>query len=319
MTFSGILRSAAAALCIGLAVAACGGGDTVEPFEPTGMAAFGDELSFIGAGGARYTVNPLNDDGSLRCDANPLWIQVVARQYGMKFETDPCLETDETPKGKIFAAPGAKVADIAGQIDTFLAGVTPGAVQLAMLWAGMNDVVELYGQYPAQTEAALLIEANARGKALAEQANRIGRSGNPVVVVTIPDMGLTPLARAGGDEARRVMSALSREFNGGIHVNLLQDGRLVGIVFGEAETQNATEVPSSYGYKNVVEAVCLASAPLPTCTTDTLVVQDNPATEEDEGVTAGATYLWADATHPAPTFHTRIGSLTLTRARNNPF
>jgi phospholipase/lecithinase/hemolysin len=318
MTFSGILRGAAAALCVGL-VGGCGGGDTVEPFEPTGIVAFGDELSVIEADGSKYIVNPLEVDGSFDCEIYPVWTQVVARDFNMKFENDPCLGDAEVARGRVFATPGAKVADVATQVDAFLADASAGTVKLALMWAGLNDVIELYGQYPAQPEAALLAEAGVRGKALAEQANRLGLAGHPVVLATVPDLGLTPLARAGGSEAMGVLSRLSRDFNRAIHVNLVQDGRVIGIVFGEAEMQNATRAPSSFGYRNIVDAACLTTAPLPTCTSKTLVVQDDPATSEDEGVTAGVTYLWSDAAHPGPTFHARIGSLALTRARNNPF
>jgi outer membrane lipase/esterase len=318
MTFSGILRGAAAALCIGLA-AGCGGGDTVEPFAPKGVVAFGDELSVLGPAGAKYSVNALEDNGALSCDTYPLWAQLVAREYGMRFENDPCLEADEVPKGRIFATPGAKVVDVAAQVDAFLATASPDSIQLALMWAGMNDILELYAQYPAQTDQALAAQAFARGKALAEAANRVGVAGHPLVIVTAPDMGLSPLARAAGTDARRVLSMLSREFNSAIHVNLLQDGRRIGIVFGEAEIQNATEAPGGYGYSNVLVGSCLESAPLPTCTTDTMIVADDPATTSDEGVTTAARYLWADATRPGPTFQIRIGSLTLTRARNNPF
>jgi outer membrane lipase/esterase len=319
MTLSGILRSAVGALCIAAAAGCGGSGDTVEPFAPTGIVAFGDELSFLAPGGRKYSVNALEDDGSISCDTYPLWTQVVARDFGMKFETDPCLEVDEVAKGRIFATPGAKVADVATQVDAFLVTATPTSIQLALMWAGVNDILELYGQYPAQTESALAAQAATRGKALAEQANRVGLSGHPVVLVTMADMGLSPFARTAGIDAQRVLSVLSREFNSAIHVNLLQDGRRVGIVFGEAEMQNATEVPSSYGYENVLFAACVESAPLPTCTTDTMVLPDLPATSVDEGVNTAVRSLWADATRPGPSFQSRIGSLVLTRARNNPF
>jgi outer membrane lipase/esterase len=295
MTFSGILRGTAAALCVGLAGGCGGGGDTVEPFAPTGVVAFGDELSVLGPGGAKYTVNALEEDGTVSCDTYPLWIQVVARDFGMRFETD------------------------ATQVDAFLATASPASVQLALMWAGSNDVLELYAQYPAQTESALVDQASARGRALAALANLVGLSGHPVVIVTALDMGLSPMARAAGPDAQRLMSKLSKEFNSSIHVNLLQDGRRVGIVFGEGEVQNATEVPSSYGYENVLVGSCLESAPLPTCTTDTMIIQDLPNTSQDEGERIAVASLWADGTRPGPTFQGRIGSLTLSRARNNPF
>ena len=318
MSFSGFLRGAALTLGIAL-VGGCGGGDTVEPFVPTGMVAFGDDVNVIEATGFRYTVNGAQADGTLACDLNRVWTQIVATDFGMKFENDTCLDAGEVPKGRILATPGAKVADVVTQVDTYLASRASGTVDLGLMWAGISDIVELYGQYPAQTEAALLMQASARGKLLAEQANRVGLSGSPVIVVTVPDMGLTPLARAGGAEAARVLSALSRDFNAALHVNLVQDGRVIGIVFGEAEVQNAVEFPGSFGYLNVIDPLCLTTAPLPTCTTATLTVQDNPATLDNEALTAASNHLWADSVLPGPSFHLRIAQLALVRARNNPF
>lgn len=318
MSFSGILRCAAAALGIAL-VGGCGGGDTVEPFVPTGMVAFGDDVNVIAADGYKHTINGVEADGTLDCDLNRLWTQIVAADFGMKFENDTCLDAGEVPKGRILATPGAKVADVVTQVDAYLASRVAGTVDLGLMWAGMSDIVELYAQYPAQSETALRTEASARGKLLAEQANRVGLSGSPVIVVTAPDMGLTPLARAGGAEAARLLSGLSRDFNAALHVNLVQDGRVIGIVFGEAEVQNAVEFPGSFGYVNATDALCLTTAPLPTCTTATLTVVDNPGTAENEALTAAGNHLWADSVHPAPSFHLRIAQLALIRARNNPF
>lgn len=318
MSFSGFLRFAAAALGMVL-VGGCGGGDTVEPFAPTGMVAFGDEVNVVDPGGFKYTVNHVKADGTIGCDLTGLWTQIVAGDFGMKFENDACRPATEEAKGRSLAAPGATVADVVTQVDTYLAGLTGGTVDLALMWAGMSDVLELYAQYPAQTEAALRAEAGARGKLLAEQANRVGLSGNPVIIVTVPDMGLTPMARAAGTDAARLLSGLSRDFNAALHVNLVQDGRLIGIVFGEGEVQNAVEFGGSFGYSNVTDPLCLPTAPLPGCTTATLTVPDNATTADNEAVIAARTHLWADSVHPGTTFHLRIAQLALVRARNNPF
>ena len=159
MTFSGILRGAAAALCIGLAVAGCGGGDTVEPFQPVGVVAFGDELSFIGEGGVKYSVNPLNDDGSLDCDVNPLWIQIVSRQFGMKFETDPCLEADETPKEKKLSAIDAAAQVLAVSKEPLNAKEMIEAMAAKSLWTSPG------GKTPHATlYSAIIREIALKGK-----------------------------------------------------------------------------------------------------------------------------------------------------------
>ena len=52
MDDEGVLKSLAAvvALC---AVAACGGGNTQEPFKPNRVLAFGDELSYLETDGRK--------------------------------------------------------------------------------------------------------------------------------------------------------------------------------------------------------------------------------------------------------------------------
>jgi phospholipase/lecithinase/hemolysin len=68
--------------------------------------------------------------------------------------------------------------------------------------------------------------------------------------------------------------------------------------------------PSVYGLRNVVDAACLSTAALPTCSTSTLV----------EGTSGASTnYLWADNLHLAMALQTRLGALALNLAKNNPF
>ena len=60
----------------------------------------------------------------------------------------------------------------------------------------MNDVLELYAQYPARTQDALRAEARERGVALGLQVNRVARAGPAVLLVTAPDLGLAPFGAA---------------------------------------------------------------------------------------------------------------------------
>ena len=73
-------------------LAACGGGDQVDPFKPTRVLAFGDELSVIEADGRKYSINAFkqitatdgtvtDDPTTLDCARNPLWVQNVASSF----------------------------------------------------------------------------------------------------------------------------------------------------------------------------------------------------------------------------------------------
>lgn len=308
-------RRWAAAVAATATLAACGGGDTVVPFDPDRLVAFGDELSLLLPDGRKYTVNAVTSATAtpplaLDCKTHPLWVQRMAVSLGMAFAQCP---QDSLPlTAHTRATAGAKVADVEAAAQAFLANDAPKDQDLVTVLAGMHDILEAYAAFKsgAGTEQALRDELRARGERLAEVVNRVARAGPAVIVSTVPDLGKTPLAVAAGAADAEVLSALTVAFNSGLRVNMVQDGRLVGIIFGEALIQNSVRFAASYGYGdgNVREAACPASAPLPDCGTDDLAT----------GVTA-TRWLWADATHPGPTFHEQLGDQALQRARNNPF
>lgn len=320
------LATVAGALALA-GLASCGGGGQVDPFEPNRILAFGDELSVIQADGRKYSINafritdattspPTESTTELDCTRNPLWIQSVASTFGLVF--DRCLGTATTASGQVMAQTGHKVADLASQIAA-VQGAALNEDDLALVLAGMNDILELYARYPASSRDTLLAEARDRGVALGNAVNSLARSGPAVVVLTVPDLGLTPFARAQntstGDATRStLLSDLTAAFNNRMSVTLINDGRLIGLVYADVETQNIARFPSSFGLTansnstpvNVTEAAC-AVAP-PDCTTSTLVTN---------ALQTG--YMWAGSVFPGPTVQSRLGAVAASRARNNPF
>ncbi len=302
-------------------LASCGGGGQVEPFEPNRILAFGDELSVIQVDGRKYTVNafritdstttpPTESTTEVDCTRNPIWIQSVASAFGLVF--DRCPGTATTTSGQVMAQAAHKVADIASQIAA-VQGAALNENDLALVMVGMNDILELYGDYPTTSRDSLLALARDRGEALGERINSLARSGPAVVVLTVPDLGLTPFARAQntstGDATRsRLLSDLTAAFNNRMSVTLINDGRLIGLVYADVELQTMARLPGFYNLTNVVDAACLGTATMPNCTTATLA----------SGATA-AGYMWADPLFPGPTTQARFGTLAASRARNNPF
>jgi outer membrane lipase/esterase len=307
-----------AALC---ALAACGGGDTQEPFKPNRVLAFGDELSTIEADGRKYSINaykitdsttnpPTESTTELDCTRNPIWIQTVARSFGLDF--DRCLGAATTATGQVLAQRGQKVADLPAQLAA-VQGAAFNERDLALMQVGMNDILELYSRYPAESSASLIEEARSRARVYGEAINRLAQSGPAVVVLTVPDLGLTPYARAqntsSGDPTRsKLLSQLTDAFNSRMSVTLINDGRLIGLVFIDIETQNMFKFPSNFSLTNVLDAACLTTAALPDCRTNTLVT----------GATSSS-HLWADDLRPGQTLQSRMGSLAEFRAKNNPF
>jgi outer membrane lipase/esterase len=316
MTDTGYLRrvpgwrkATAAAL---LAIAGCGGSQ-LEPFEPVRVLAFGDETSVITNDGRKYTVNAVTAAGAPDCVSNPNWVQLLARSYGMVFAE--CNPTNvATPQGRMFAQPGATVADLEAQIA---AAGTLSNKDLATILIGANDVLEVYAQYPGVTEAQAQTELVSRANALAAQVNGLAARGTPTIVVTVPELGRTPFGFAERDanpddapavKRDLVLNRLTLAFNRALRLGIVDDGTVVGLATGDDELRRMNEFPGFYGLVNTVDAACSPTAVLPDCTTQTLVT----------GATTTG-WLWADDTQLGVTGHRRLAELADLLARNNPF
>ena len=320
MTFPPRTRSWLRALCAAAAVAAmlagCGGGTSqYEPFKPQRVFAFGDEASALSTGGAAprgssWSVNGLDGSGNFDCTLRPIWTQQLAATYGFVFAE--CPGTATAFAARAYAAAGAKVRDLDAQIET-ARGDAGGFndKDLATYFVGTNDIVELYVQYPARSEADLLAEARARGTAAARQVNRIIDLGAKVIVSNLPDLSYSPYAQAqnvsSGDAGRAALiGRLAAAFNEALGVSILIDGRFVGLVQLDQRTQVFGRAPSAYGYDNFTTAVCATAPPL--CTTSTLVANGN-----------ADTWFWAGDRWLAPAGHAQLATLAVNRATRNPF
>lgn len=307
-------------------LASCGGGGgQVDPFRPTRIIALGDEASLITPEGKKYGVNALvaQTDASLPdvldCKVNPLWVQTVANGFGLVFpQCNP--SNVATTSGLMYAQLGAKVADVKTQIDGHLASGSFGPKDLVTVLVGVHDVLELYQQYPAQTQAALEAIAEQRGQALAEQINRVANANGRAVFVLIPDLGLTPFAIAekaahADTDRAALLTALSARFNSKLRLGVVNDGRLLALVNGAETVQVIAKVPSGFGFVNIVAAAC--SVALPDCTTKTMVsVTDSAGAVSTAD---GLTWLWADSFHMGAGLQSRLGSTALSAATIHPF
>lgn len=301
-----------------LLVACGGGGGQVEPFKPTRLLSFGDESSLVLPDGRRYGISDFKrnaTDGTiiapatLDCAASPMWTQTLANNFGLVMAA--CNPEAKTVTAFQYATLGAKVADIKTQVDQHLASGTVGPKDLITIMAGSNDVVELYQQYPALTEAQIKDQLTARARSLAAQVNRLANANGRIVVSTIADLGLTPYGlaqKAANTDTDRaaLLSRLTQTFNTAMRLDLLNDGRLIGLVLLDESISQVVRFPSLQSLANVTAAAC--ATPLPNCTTSTLVADAN-----------ANSWLWADAQRLSPRGQALLGQLALTRAVNNPF
>ena len=307
----------AAGLAAGLLLAACGGGgDQATSFSAKRVFAFGDEASLIEASGKKYTVNAYATDSTtvLECRSNPIWVQSVALKYGLSFAQCPSSTAADAPAStsRMRAALGAKVADLAPQIDAQIAESGIQAGDLATLFVGVNDVIAWFEQVPTIGEARALAGAGAAGSALAAQANRLAALDARVLIATLPNVGLMPYAggRSAGSANPNpgVLARLSARFNDAMLSNLLNDGRKIGLIQLDVFL-NATDRATALGlgtYANTTLGACAVA--LPDCTTATLL----PAV----GTTL---WLWADDRHLGAGGQSSLGSLAISRLNTNPF
>lgn len=305
-------------------LAACGGGTSqVEPFKPGRVIAFGDETSVIVNDGAnngrKYTVNGLDASAARDCTLLPNWVQSVTDHYGFVFAE--CNKAAATPRAFLRAKVGAKVDDpTLGMTQQIAEQIANGdgfkANDLVTILIGANDLIELSERVRAGTLTAAdaSAEAKRRGTQLAERVNTILAAGAKGIVVTVPDMGLSPYAitlNKTSPGAAALLSSLTYDFNAMLRTTIDQtrfDGRNYGLVLADDTVQSIAKFPGSYGYSNVVDAVCLVA--LPNCT--------SAAADLVSGASLDS-YMWASDRQLSPSLHSRIGSQALTRALNNPF
>ncbi len=307
----GLRVARACAVLAVAAIAACGGSTTqYDTFQPGRLLVFGDETSVITPAGKNYSVNGLDANGAVACGGQPIWVQALGSLYGFGFPE--CAGNDSfTIKGRILATAGAKVEDVAAQIEAQVAAGGFRTDDLATVLIGANDIFDLYAQYPGLTEEVLLAQARERGRRAAQAVNRLVALGAKVIVSDLPDLGLTPFARqqntlTGDTNRAAVISRLTSAYNEQLGVNVVLDGRFVGLMQAQLRFQAISLALNAFGFTNDTDAVCAEA--LPECTLNTLVTDGSPSG-----------YLWADETHLSPGGHSQLATLAIDRARRNPF
>lgn len=305
------------AVAVALAMASCGGGtERIEPFVPNQIIVLGDDNNLLEADGRRYGINGLDTSNVLDCRLLPVWTQGLASAFGLVL--DRCTTgTTVIPRAITRAVAGAKAADLDAQIDAQVAAGALTSKDLFTVMVGMHDVIEVYETFAGdktcdidtRVDTPMEMELRTRGRHVAEQINRLIDADARVIVSTVPDLGLTPYARtrdAANPGQAALLTCLTAAFNARVRVDILQDGRFVGLVLADDLVQAITKSPGSYGLLNVTDPACTTAAL--DCTTATLV----------SGGSTG-THLWADDRRLGPVAHGQLATLADSRARNNPF
>ena len=302
-------------------LASCGGGTyQQQAFVPARLLSFGDESSRLeGSQGLKYSINGVSQTTfQTDCTLAPIWNQALANSYNLTFANcnpNAAFDTNAIDETTV----NGTVADVAQKVAAFQAGDTFNGNDLVTIWVGVHDILNEYKANATGDETVLLQDMRDQGTALAGIVNRIVATGAKVILLTVPDMSDTPFAYAesqrGDFDRAKLLSDMSTQFNVGLRSNILNDGSKIGLVLVDDLVRNAVRAPGAFGLISLDNQSygCLDSAPLPTCTTDT--IRDDPST----GQVANASFMWADATHLGSVMQSQIGSQAVGRAHSNPF
>lgn len=314
-----------APVALAAALTACGGGTSqVEPFIPERVIALGDENSVIVDDGThdgfKYTINDRRGTTVGKCTTLPTFAQSLANLYGFVFEA--CNPTALTPKAFVHAVAGARIDDATTGLAAQIASVPNlGKSDMVSVMIGGNDVIALFESVRdgTRTRDEAIALARQRGRDAAALVGTILNTGARVLVVTSPDLGLSPYASAQAltyPDAGALLSVLTFELNGNLRTNVEpNDGRNWGLVLADDIVAAMHKLPTAFlTSPSVANVAACTTASAKDCvltdatTTSTLV----------SGATVGS-HLWADDRHLGPEAHSRIGQQLQSRAVNNPF
>lgn len=305
-----------------------------SPFTQTIF--FGDSLT--DGGFFRPLLPPSSQAVTGQFTTNPgyVWSQYMADYFGSNANV-AWKATGATPapaSGNNWAVGGARVAansvgalgytpSLTSQYAAYLAAgnkVDPNA--LYAIWGGANDVFKAITDYKTAYMGALLgggnaTQADAAGQtaagaviapAVTAQIGLIGAlktaGAQYILVPTLPDMGLTPSAAAGGAPGIALAHGLSTNYNSALYAGLASAGLHVIPVDTYHFLQEVVANPAQFGLTNVTGVACLTQ-PAPAGDSSLFC---NPLSTVPNGAN---TYLFADGVHPTSGAHKALADLAI--------
>jgi outer membrane lipase/esterase len=232
--------------------------------------AFGDSLSDVGnvyaasgdmIPGAPY-VNGQFSNG-------PVWVQDLASALGLAplsaslvGGSDYAYGGAETGTTPVHTANASDLTGPTGQVAQFQAthsSADPNA--LYTIWIGSNDLLDILtgaspSQYAADITAAVGNVDSAIGSLAADGAKNF-------LLLTVPDLGKTPDALAGGPVVQFAASALAAEFDSALVSNVDAIASVDSLNLSTLDTYSLLDAivanPAMYGFTNVTNP-CLTGA-----------------------------------------------------------
>jgi outer membrane lipase/esterase len=183
----------------------------------------------------------------------------------------------------------------AGQIaDQLIAQATVGLSPSAAATVAAqirSQIASIAGVASVETTDQATQGAIASAQAELSIINRLQAAGaTRVLVINIPDVGLTPGSTSAGAQVQALSTQLSATYNAQLNAGLAGKKGVVPVnTF--ALLREAVADPARYGFVNAVTAACTSDSSF-TCTPQTLVAPN-----------AASTYVFADDVHPTTATH----------------
>jgi len=287
-------------------------------------------------GGSRVTLQP--GIGNIGTTANPQNAAVAQLGFagntaGAAVDATPVLlgaaAADYTVTNAFL---GAATLPVKQQIDQHLASnyVTAGkfaATDLVIVLAGANDVFTqagLAGSGAITSTVAGQAVGTAAGELVAQVARIKAAGAKHVLVVGLPDMGITPAGAAQGVAAAAALSQLSLSvFNATLTANLAQ---VPGVAYLDPVPlfSKVLASPASYGFTKVIDSTALPGSALASAACGPNAIAQQAAGDSANSPSslfcsvanialsitgtlrvalADQTYLFADGVHPTTQMH----------------
>jgi len=292
-------------LAVGAALAA-----PAQAAQFTNVCSFGDSLSDAGfyrpfLRSIGIPENLVTQLGSFTTNPDPIWIELVSQFYGVT--PNP----SNVAGGCLYAQGGARVSEsstatppggaqrpMTAQITEYLASRNGAADPNALytVFIGANDFLQNRDLFLAGTITQTQFQANFIGAATLEvqQVARLRAAGAQyIVVVGLPDFGITPSGIAGGPALAGAATQLAAGYNTTLWTTLAGAGlRVIPIdlfsVLNEVRANAA-----AFGFTNTTGVACGVS-PLTGSNSSQFCLPTNLV-----AANANNTFLFADATgHP---------------------
>jgi len=188
----------------------------------------------------------------------------------------------------ISAAGAGMIAD--QLIAQSTAGLSPSAAA-ALAAQIRNQIAAIAGVASVETQDQALQGAVASAQAELSIINRLQAAGaTRVLVINVPDLGLTPGSMSAGPQVQAVSTMLSAAYDAQLNAGLAGRKGVVAVNTFQLLREVAAD-PARYGFVNATTPACTTDSSF-TCTPATLVAPD-----------AGSNYIFADDVHPTSATH----------------